>query len=265
MIEILSVEGVGPVELSVSERGSGRPVLLLHGGAGPASVAAWAELFARTQGVRVITPTHPGFAGTPRPETLRSISGLAELYAALLDKLRLNDVIVVGNSIGGWIAAELALAAPSQVGGLVIVDGVGIVVPGHPVADAFTLPFEEIRRRSYHDPSRFVIDLANVPPAQKAVIAGNQASLKAYAGGSGDPSLRERLASVKVPTLVVWGESDRIADADYGRAFANAIPGAVFELMAETGHVPQIETPERLVEVLGRFVERQFPANPGAS
>src|SRR4051812_22285383 len=94
----------GPVEVSVTDRGHGRPFLLLHGGGGPQTVAGFGELLAGAH--RVISPVHPGFGGTVRPDGFTSVAGLAELYAALLAELDLTDVTVVGNSIGGWIAAE---------------------------------------------------------------------------------------------------------------------------------------------------------------
>lgn len=80
-------------------------------------------------------PTHPGYAGTSRPDALATVAGLARLYVALLDTLELDDVTVVGNSIGGWIAAEMALLGSSRVSSLVLVDAVCAQVPNHPVAD----------------------------------------------------------------------------------------------------------------------------------
>ncbi len=255
--ESLNLPGMGPVKLSYTERGSGRPILLLHGGAGPISVAAWAELFARTHPVRVITPTHPGFGGTPRPDGLSSVRTLAGVYGAFLDQLGLEGVTVIGNSVGGWIAAELALASPGRLSSLIIVDAAGIDVPGHPVADAFSLPFEEISRLSYHNPERFRVDLAKFPPAQRAIMASNFATLKAYANPMTDPTLIQRLSKVAIPTLVAWGDSDRIVDVTYGRAYAEAIPGSTFHLMRETGHLPQIETPDQLSELVWKFMQQR--------
>src|SRR5690348_3158639 len=119
--------------ITYTERGAGRPVLLLHGGAGPASVTAFADRFAERQPVRVVTPTHPGFDGTERPAGVGSVRDLAAVYSRFLDDLGLEDVAVVGNSIGGWIAAELALLGNRRVTSLGIVNGVGIEVAGHPV------------------------------------------------------------------------------------------------------------------------------------
>lgn len=97
------------VDVRLTERGYGPVVLLLHGGAGPASVTGYADHLAATRGVRVVTPVHPGFAGTPRPPLLTTAAGLAEVYAALLEELGLDAVTVVGHAVGGWVAAELGL------------------------------------------------------------------------------------------------------------------------------------------------------------
>lgn len=246
---------LGEVPVAVSARGSGAPMLLLHGGAGPASVAPFADLLAERTGARVILPTHPGFGGTPRPATLATVRALAELYLGLLEALDLEGVTVVGNSLGGWIAAEIALRHPRRVRGLALVDAVGIEVPGHEVADIFALTPAQIAERSYADPSTAVIpDVAALPPAAQQIALGNRESLKVYGGGMTDPGLRARLGAIDVPTLVLWGEADRIADVDYGRAYAAAIPGARFVLLARTGHVPQVETPGALLDALHRLV-----------
>lgn len=242
-------------ELTYTDQGAGHPFLLLHGGAGPRSVAAFAAGLAAERPARVITPTHPGFDGTPRPEGLRDVRGLAARYRELLDELGLSGVTVVGNSIGGWIAAELALLRSPRVGGVVLVDAVGIEVPGHPVADFFGLTLPQVAELSYHEPERYVIDPATMSDQARATMAGNRAALAVYAGEVPmvDPTLRGRLAAVDVPALVVWGESDRIADAHYGRAYAEAIPGARLLLLERTGHLPQIESPGALLESLWAF------------
>lgn len=254
MTETLDVEAIGRVEVSFTERGTGHPIVLLHGGAGPMSVVPWAELLARTRPARVITPTHPGFMATPRPDTLRDVRGLARVYAALMRKLELDRATIIGNSVGGWIAAELALLAPALISNVVLVDAVGIAVEGHPVADVFSLSLDELSRLSYYDPSRFRIDPSKLTPEQRAAVAANFATLRVYGGNMTDPALRERLHAIASPTLVVWGEADRVADAEYGRAFAQAIPGSRFQLLAGTGHVPQIETPQLLADTVWPFI-----------
>jgi pimeloyl-ACP methyl ester carboxylesterase len=254
----ITVESGGyqvPVTFQDEGDAGGRPHLLLHGGAGPRSVVGFAQRLA-AGGARLIVPTHPGFELTPRPEALADVAALAAVYCALLEALPVDDVVVIGNSIGGWIAAEMALTAPARIGALVVVDAVGIEVPGHPVVDFFSLGFPEIAKLSYYDAERFRIDPAALPPEAQAAMAGNRAALAAYAGGAAmaDPSLRPRLAGITTPTLVVWGDSDGIAGPEYGREFAGAIPSARYEVLPDTGHLPQLESPDALMDVLTAFL-----------
>jgi pimeloyl-ACP methyl ester carboxylesterase len=264
-IHPLTVPGIGAVELTVTERGEGHPVLLLHGGGGPLTVTPWADRLADAEHAHVLTPTHPGFNSTPRPAALDSIAGLAATYVALLDALDLADVTVVGNSIGGWITAEMALLRSPRVSSYVLVDAVGIEVPGHPVPDFFSLTPAELAARSYHDPATYGIDPAKLPPAAREAMAGNRAALEVYAGRAmTDPTLAARLSEVTTPALVVWGEADRIGDLDFGRAFAAAIPGADFRLLPRTGHLPQIETPDALVEAVWAFADAHATMKPAS-
>jgi pimeloyl-ACP methyl ester carboxylesterase len=245
---------LGDVPLTLDQRGSGQPVLLLHGGGGPQTVSAFAQLLADSGPAGVITPVHPGFGGTPRPDSLATIGGLGDLYARLLDELGLRDVLVVGNSIGGWIAAELALRAPGRIAAVALVDAAGIEVPGHPVADIFPLTPAELARLSFYDPEAFRIDPASMTPEQQRGLAANRTALAVYGGESMlDPGLRARLAGLACPVLVVWGEADQIVDLDYGRAWATAIPGAQFRVLPRAGHLPQLEAPEALAAAIWEF------------
>jgi pimeloyl-ACP methyl ester carboxylesterase len=249
----INVAGIGSVGLTVEERGEGRPYLLLHGGAGPQSVAGFAQLLAEKGHNRVLTPTHPGFGGTPRPEELDSVAKLAALYSSLLDELGLEDVTVIGNSVGGWIAAEMALLDTARISGMVLLDAVGIEVDGHPVAEVSGLSVPEIQALSFHDSTLFRVDPATIPDAQKAIMAANGAALAVYAGSPAmaDSTLIGRLGGITIPTLVLWGDSDQIVEPAYGQAYAAAIHGARFELLRATGHMPQMETPDLVLQRIG--------------
>jgi pimeloyl-ACP methyl ester carboxylesterase len=139
----------------------------------------------------------------------------------------------------------------------VLADAVGIEVEGHPVADVFSMTLPEIMQRSYYDPQKFRVDPSTLSDAQRAAIAGNRAALAIYGGKptKTDPTLRERIHAIAVPTLVLWGEADRIVDTAYGRAWLTAIPGAQFKLLAKTGHVPLVETPEPFMEEVFAFAD----------
>jgi pimeloyl-ACP methyl ester carboxylesterase len=152
--------------------------------------------------------------------------------------------------MGGWIAVELALLATPRVSRIVLVGALGIEAPGHPIPYVSKLSLDEIMSLSYHNPKPFRIDPTSMTDDQRAIMGANRAALQVYAPQNTDPTLAGRLAKIAVPVLVISGESDRIVDPGYGRAYAAAIPNATFELLAGTGHVPQIETPELLIETI---------------
>jgi pimeloyl-ACP methyl ester carboxylesterase len=245
----------GDVPVTVTESGAGgRPVLLLHGGAGPDSVTGFGGALAERFPFRVLSPVYPGCAGTTRPGWLDSIGGLARLLGGLLADLGLTDVIVAGSSIGGWVAAELALAAPERAGRLVLIDAAGLDSADHPIADFFSLTPGQLAELSWANPAGHVIDPAALPEAARAVLLGNREALLAYGGRAmGDPSLAARLGGVAVPTLVIWGEADRIVTPDYGKEYAAAIPGATFRLVPAAGHLPQLENQEAVLALFGEL------------
>jgi pimeloyl-ACP methyl ester carboxylesterase len=139
------------------------------------------------------------------------------------------------------------------VSGVVLVGATGVDVPGHPIPDVSKLTLDEVMNLSYHDPKPFRVDPSKMTDDQRAVVMANRATLGVYAPQSSDPTLAGRLRGVAVPVLVISGDSDRIVDSEYGRAFAALIPGAKFVLLTGTGHLPQIETPELLLDAVLSF------------
>ncbi len=252
----VTVDGIGPVHVSFSDAGRGQPFLLLHGGAGPSSVGQFAELLAAD--ARVIVPVHPGFDGTPRPPQLTDVRGLADVYAQLVRDLNLTGVCVVGNSFGGWIAAEIATAesaAPDRrVSSVVLVDAGGLQLDGAPVPDVSRLTPEQIAQLSYFDPKRYVIDPASMTDEQRAARGANFAAMATYGGSAmADPTLLDRLRAISIPVLVAWGEADRMIPVEHGRAYAATIPGGTFTLIPRSGHLPQLEAPAELRSAIAEF------------
>ncbi|MFK4443579.1 pimeloyl-ACP methyl ester carboxylesterase [Caballeronia udeis] len=242
--------------VAICDQGSGRTFLILHGGAGPASVSGLAD--ALSESGRAIVPTHPGFAGQPQPEWFHRVDELALAYLALLERVDAKDVVLVGNSFGGWIAAEMALRHSPRVAGLVLLSAAGIDTGpgGRPIVNPVTLPPADRAAFAFHDPRQF----AAVPPTEEglAMVAANQRAMLSYSGEAfmHDPALRARLAGIEIPSLVIWGESDRIVDVEYGRRYADSIPGARFEVIAEAGHFPHIEKLERVLSLIGEWQKR---------
>ena len=247
-----------PLDLSallVDDVGTGRPMLLLHGGGGPATVRDLGLALAAE--ARVLTPTHPGFGGTGRPAELDNVAALAAHYLHMLVERGLNDVVLIGSSIGGWIAAEMAIQNSRRLGALVLLNPVGISTPDAVVKNVAGLSREALVRLASHDADRV---LANTPPAtpeRLAQLASNGAALTAYDHGAGmmAAGLRERLSSVTVPALVLWGVSDGIAPPAYGRAYAAAFGNGGFEEVVGAGHLPHIEQPAHVLAAIRRFLD----------
>jgi pimeloyl-ACP methyl ester carboxylesterase len=179
-----------------------------------------------------------------------STRALAAAYVDLLDELGLSDVTVIGNSFGGWLAAEIALLASPRVGGAVIVDGVGAEVEGHPMTSVAGLSPAELSKLSFHDPSK-----APAPPAADGTAPSPDIqALISYTGPAmSDPTLLDRLRTLDLPVHVIWGESDGIVSTEYGKAYAAAIPMAKFTVLPRSGHLPQVETPEELLGAITDF------------
>lgn len=235
----------GPdLSFTVTEAGAGRPALILHGGGGPFTVASIADHLAPV--MHTITPTHPGWEGTARPEWFDGVDDLAIAYLRFLEDEDLTDVLVIGSSLGGWIAAELAVRdTAGRISGVVIIDGAGIAVPGEPVRDFFSLDARALADHAFYDPERFYADPASVPPEIVARQRANAETLRVIAGdGMHDPKLRRRLAGVRVHVLVIWGDSDGIMPPGYGRAYAESFPHAQFQVVPQAGHLPHLEQPE---------------------
>ena len=140
-----------------------------------------------------------------------------------------------------------------------------MLIDGQPMPDFFALDARGVAEYSYHDPDRFYVDPATIPPEQAAQRAANMATLRVLAGDPymHDPELLGRLGRVKIPVLVLWGDSDRIFTPEYGRALAGAFPHAQFTVIAEAGHLPQLEQPEATFGALDAFI-RKNPGRPAA-
>jgi pimeloyl-ACP methyl ester carboxylesterase len=239
------------------QAGSGHAgVLLLHSGAGPGSIAGLAA--ALSEHAYVVTPTHPGFDGTPRAPWLDSAADLADAYLDLLEALRLDQVMVIGNSVGGWIASEMALRdIHGRITSIVLLDANGIRPDSAAqVTDIRGLPPAAIGRLSFRNPA-FRPDFAAMSEEQLAVMAANQQALAVYAGPDFmfAPKLRRRLRRVTVPVLAAWGEQDGVVSVEYGRAYAAAFANGHFTIIPEAGHFPQIEQPAAVLGAIGEFVD----------
>jgi pimeloyl-ACP methyl ester carboxylesterase len=253
--ERLTVYGI---DLEIVRRGTGRPMLVLHGFDTIDPAAAFLDLLGRHG--EIIAPSSPGFGQSPRPEDFDTVYDLVHLYLAALDALPGDKVTLLGFSFGGWLAAEVAAACGHRLAKLVLVDPLGIKISDREtpdILDVFNKSPDEVRRKSWHDPARFAPDYNAMSDEALVVHARNREALCLYAWRPYmyNPQLPRWLGRIKVPTLLVWGASDRVVTPDYGRAYSRLIPGSRFALIEGAGHHPEIEQPEAFVERVAAFLE----------
>ena len=255
MADRLAVRGI---ELEVLRCGAGRPLVLLHGFE---SLSPRAPVLERLgEYAEIIAPSHPGFGRSPRPEDFDSVDDLVRLYLDMLEELPYDAVTLVGLSFGGWLAAEMATLCSHRIERLVLVDALGIKVSDREtpdILDVFNTAPAEVHRRSWHDPETWAPDFDAMSDEELTIHHRNRESLCLYAWHPYmyDPRLRRWLGRIRIPTLVVWGASDRIVTPAYGRTYADLIPGARFETIEGAGHRPEIEQPAAFVERVVSFLK----------
>jgi pimeloyl-ACP methyl ester carboxylesterase len=256
----------GPLDLEVLRRGSGRPILLVHGANPVSPKAPFVDLLAAHG--EVIAPSHPGFGNSPRPDDFDTMYDLVQLYRDVLDALP-DRVAMIGFSFGGWIAAEVAAGGHKKLDRLVLVDPVGIKLGGREerdIAHFFNTNPAELTRRAWHDPAKRPAGLyglgwqadvdAVADDADLIALARNWEALCLYAWRPHmyNPQLRHWLRRIAVPSLVLWGASDGIVTPEYGRRYAALIPGARFAVIEAAGHHPELEQPRAFVDQVVRFL-----------
>jgi pimeloyl-ACP methyl ester carboxylesterase len=237
--------------------GSGEPLLYLHSAGGE---LVWLPFFEQlSRSFTVYLPAHPGFSKSEGLEKIDTMEDLVFHYIDVMDALGLIQPYVVGLSLGGWLAAELATRYPNRIRKLVLIDAVGLRVPGAPIADIFAATPAETRHLIFHDPQS---DLARlfVPDVPSPELLENTLKAREATARVGwnpllcNPKLRERLYRITVPTLVIWGESDRLVPVAHGKAYQDGIAGAKLVVLEQCGHVPPFEKPEETAKIVTAFL-----------
>ncbi|HEX9462894.1 MAG TPA: alpha/beta fold hydrolase [Alphaproteobacteria bacterium] len=248
---------VGALSIELIDRGRGRPIVFLHPGDGLDPQAPVLDRLAARG--RLIAPYHPGFGHSDLPGDYNSVDDLAYFYLDLFDQLDISDAVLVGVSLGGWIAAEIAVRSTARISQLVLANPVGIRTAKDEtvveIADVFTLPPAEVERRAYAEPAKWVRGFDQMSDDEIFVVARNREAycLFAWSPYMHNPGLRRWLHRIRIPTLVLRGERDGLTAPDYGRAYAAAIPGARFETLPGAGHYPHVERPDEFAASVARF------------
>jgi pimeloyl-ACP methyl ester carboxylesterase len=249
---------VNGTRIDMIERGSGRPLLFLHAENGvDLSLATIDEL---AKGAHVIAPTHPGFGRSELPKGMRTVDDLSYFYLDMLDQLDLRDLVVVGVSLGAWIAAEIAVKSSARFAKLIMANAVGVKVGDREtrdIVDIFALTEKEFVDITYSNPVRGTRDYKSLPDTEVLAAARAREATARFAWNPyfHNPRLKSRLHRVNVPTLFLWGAQDRMLSEAYGRAYAALIPGARFQVIDGAGHFPDHEQPRAFAEKVLAFAK----------
>ncbi|HZP27280.1 MAG TPA: alpha/beta hydrolase [Dehalococcoidia bacterium] len=256
---------VAGVSLQVLRAGQGPQLLVLHdyeaAGHWYPYQSALAERFT------VLAPSHPGFGTSERPEQIEIMEDVVYVYLDLLEELS-GSFNLLGLGLGGWIAAEIAVRCSHNLHRLVLADSVGIKVSGPTEADILDtfimMDRDELLAATWHDPDLGAqrLTLPGEPdlPYETLVahIRGRESALRyGWKPFMHNPKLRQWLHRISVPTLVLWGDDDRVVSPAYGRAFQQAIPGSRFQLIDSAGHFPYLEQPEQFVAAVTNFLSEE--------
>ena len=250
----------GRLTLRVKVAGAGAPLLYLH----PAAGLAWDPFLTHLANTyTVYAPEFPG-TSTGDPYAIHSVDDLNDVvlaYEELVRKLGLKSPVVIGQSFGGMLAAELAAHFPDLPSALVLLDPIGLWTDAYPVANWVATPPDQLPALLFHDPAgaaaQAMLALPEDPEQQRAAIAG----LVWAFGCTGkftwpipDRGLRKRLHRVSARTLIVWGRDDKLVSVHYADEFANLIPSSKVAIFDRCGHIPQVEQYELTARTVDEFL-----------
>lgn len=247
---------VDGLSLEVIVKGSGHPLLYLHGLGGTDDTMPLIDLLAEK--FEVHAPSHPGFGDSELPRNFSTVDDLSYFYLSYLEAKDLKDVVVVGMSFGGWVAAEILVKNTSRISKAILGAPLGIrTADGRKqfVTDIYMLAQPDVNAIMQVGEPNQPDDISKMEPNLLARLLRNREAVSLYGWNPYmyDPKLQQRLHRINVPTLVLWGADDKVASLEYGQTYAAAIPGAKLEVLPAAGHRLFADQTEKAAELIVAF------------
>jgi pimeloyl-ACP methyl ester carboxylesterase len=226
--------------------GKGEPLLFLHGASGAPVIMPFMEKLA--QRFDVLVPQHPGWGRSDEPAWLENIHDLAYFYLDFLKHLDLRNVTVVGSSMGGWIAMEMAVRDTARMKSLVLVSPAGVAAPGVQPADIFLMAPEELIRNLFVDEKLVQARLSAPVDVDESLKNRHTTARLAWEPRLHDPFLPKWLHRIDVPVKIIWGKQDRILPVGILGELKRLMPGAKTLVLENCGHLPHAEKVDEFVD-----------------
>ena len=210
-----------------------------------------------SQHFTVYAPSHPGYDGADRADWVRTVTDVSHFHLGLVRTLGLGQVTIIGFSLGGWIAAEMAAMCPDRVKGMVLVGAVGIKPQVGEIAELLMVSPEQTRALAFYDLSKAPTQ-EGIPQEQQEALWRNRemTSRLCWKPYMHNPNLPEYLKLVRVPTLIVWGRQDGVVPLNAGEIYHEVLEGSSLHVIEECGHAPEIEKPREFLDVTLSFLSR---------
>jgi pimeloyl-ACP methyl ester carboxylesterase len=243
---------VNGIDTAVFTAGEGEPLVFFHGGG---TVTGFDSLLPLAERLRLIVPHHPGFGASADDPSIDDIHDYVRHYLDLFDLLELDEVSLAGHSMGGYMAATFGIYETGRVRRLVIAAANGLRVPEHPTTDIFSIPDEEFLTWLAADMSVFEGHVP-MPPTPEFLAERYRESTsfaRLFWARMYDVKLHKWLHRLTMPTLVLWGDQDRIVPVEQAAVWAELVPNSEVKVLPDVGHLLFDESREA-VDAVGEFV-----------